>query len=182
MSVIKVTLPPGELPVNGKQVSFKAPCDCSVAEAIQIEGVNYTVVDNMDRCVTGDGGMWTVGSIVTVVLDVDNQKAYFQNNIGGKVATGSYVGTGTSGSGNPNSLQFEFTPKLVVISTTAGYPARPGIGIIHVPDNNGFYSDNKNMPSNMGVSFVGGCVTWYNSSALTQMNESDMTYNYTAFG
>jgi hypothetical protein len=80
MSVIKVTLPLGELPVNGKQVSFKAPCNCNVAEAIQIEGVNYTVVDNMDCCVTGKGGMWMAGTIVTVVLDVDNQKAYFQNN------------------------------------------------------------------------------------------------------
>ena len=80
MSVIKVTLPLGELPVNGKQVSFKAPCDCHVAEAIQIEGVNYTVVDNMGCCVTGKGGMWVAGSVVTVVLDTENQKAYFQNN------------------------------------------------------------------------------------------------------
>lgn len=81
MAVIKVTLPPGELPVNGKQVSFKAPCDCLAAEAIQIEGVNYTVVDNMGCCVTGKGGTWAEGTVVTVVLDVDNRKAYFQNNV-----------------------------------------------------------------------------------------------------
>lgn len=33
-----------------------------------------------------------------------------------KIATGNYVGTGTSGSSNPNSITFPFAPKLVIIS------------------------------------------------------------------
>lgn len=36
-----------------------------------------------------------------------------------KIATGSYVGTGKYGSNNPNSLTFEFDPKLVLIFTGA---------------------------------------------------------------
>lgn len=80
MSVIKVTLPLGEIPAEGKQVSFKAPCPCDVTEAIQIEGVNYTVCDALGKCVTGVGGMWDVGSIVTVILSVEQKKAYIQNN------------------------------------------------------------------------------------------------------
>lgn len=79
MSVIKVTLPPGELPVNGKQVSFKAPCACSAAEAVQIEGVNYTVCDALGRCVTGSRGVWEAGEIISVILDAENNKALIQN-------------------------------------------------------------------------------------------------------
>lgn len=79
MSIVKVTLPPGEIPVEGKQVSFKAPCPCSEVEAIQIDGVNYTVCDALGVCVTGIGGVWDVGSIVSVILSVEQQKAYIQN-------------------------------------------------------------------------------------------------------
>lgn len=32
-----------------------------------------------------------------------------------KIATGNYIGTGTYGSSNPNSLTFDFVPKLVFI-------------------------------------------------------------------
>lgn len=83
MSVIKLTLPPGELPVNGKQVTFKAPCTCIETEAIQIEGVQYTVVDSLCRCVTGIGGRWEAGAVVSVILDVDNKRAHLQNEPGG---------------------------------------------------------------------------------------------------
>lgn len=79
MSVIKVTLPPGEIPVEGKQVSFKAPCPCDVTEAIQIEGENYIVCDSLGKSVTGVGGVWDVGSIVSVILSVEQKKAYIQN-------------------------------------------------------------------------------------------------------
>lgn len=79
MSIVKVTLPVGELPVNGKQVSFIAPCDCTQTEALQIEGVNYTIVDALCNCVTGKGGRWDVGAVVSVILDVDKKLAYIQN-------------------------------------------------------------------------------------------------------
>lgn len=79
MSIVKVTLPGGEIPVNGKQVSFIAPCDCTQTEALQIEGVNYTIVDALCNCVTGKGGRWDVGAVVSVILDVDKKLAYIQN-------------------------------------------------------------------------------------------------------
>lgn len=82
MSIVKVTLPPGEIPVEGKQVSFKAPCPCSEVEAIQIDGVNYTICDSLGVCVTGIGGVWDVGSVVSVILSVEQQKAYIQNPAG----------------------------------------------------------------------------------------------------
>ena len=82
MSVIKVTLPPGEIPAEGKMVSFKAPCTCTVTDGIEIEGVTYTVCDALGKCVTGVGGVWDTGSVVTVVLSLEQKKAYVQNNAG----------------------------------------------------------------------------------------------------
>lgn len=79
MSIVKLTLPLGEIPVNGKQVTFVAPCDCSVTEYLQIDGVNYTIVDSRCECVTGKGGRWVAGATLSVALDVDNKRAYILN-------------------------------------------------------------------------------------------------------
>lgn len=81
MSKIKLTLPGLEIPVNGKQVTFQAPCDCSDVECIQIDGVDYTVVDSLGNVVTGDpaGGTWNSGATVSVILNVDDRKAYILN-------------------------------------------------------------------------------------------------------
>ena len=79
MSVVKITLPLGEIPVNGKQVSFAAPCDCDKVTGLSIEGEIYTVCDAMGRTVTGIGGVFCQGSIVSVVLNVTEKKAYIQN-------------------------------------------------------------------------------------------------------
>lgn len=81
MSKVKLTLPGREIPVTGKQVSFVAPCDCSIVECIQIDGVDYCVVDAMGNQVTGNptGGVWRSGSKVSVILDVENKKAYLLN-------------------------------------------------------------------------------------------------------
>lgn len=115
MSVIKVDLPLGEVPVMGKQVSFKAPCDCTVTEAVQIDGVNYTVCDALGRCVTGEGGVWAAGEIISVILNPEDQKAYIQNGNLVHVATGSYVGTGTSQNNGEVTLTFDFAPKVLML-------------------------------------------------------------------
>lgn len=81
MSKVKVTLPGLEIPVTGKQVTFAAPCDCSVVECIQIDGVDYCVVDALGNQVTGNptGGVWGAGAKVSVILDVEDRKAYLLN-------------------------------------------------------------------------------------------------------
>ena len=81
MSKVKLTLPIGEVAATGKQVSFAAPCDCSAVECIQIDGVDYCVVDAMGNQVTGSptGGVWSAGAKVSVILDVDDRKAYLLN-------------------------------------------------------------------------------------------------------
>lgn len=79
MSKIKLTLPGLEIPVDGKQVSFVAPCDCSVADGIQIDGVDYDIVDSVGNTVPFGRGVWRNGAVLSVILDVTNRKAYLQN-------------------------------------------------------------------------------------------------------
>lgn len=79
MSKIKLTLPGLEIPVNGKQVTFEAPCDCTSVECIQIDGVDYAVCDSLDNEITGRG-IWCSGASVTVVLNVEKRKAYVLNS------------------------------------------------------------------------------------------------------
>lgn len=76
MSVIKVTLPYGEIPVTGKQVSFVAPCNCIETTGLQIDGELYTVVDTFCECVNGNARRWEAGAIVSVILDVEKKQAF----------------------------------------------------------------------------------------------------------
>jgi hypothetical protein len=79
--------------VNGKQISFKAPCPCTETEGLQIDGVQYTVVDSFGACVTGIGGRWDTGAIVSVILDVDHHRAFLQNESSPFGAFNEYTGS-----------------------------------------------------------------------------------------
>ena len=108
-----------------------------------------------------------------------------------KIASGSYVGTGTVGSSNPCSLTFDFVPTLIFIG--------PSISGGYINVNNGsqsstylqwgvsdyFYAYDTNAGSNK-VSYSGSTMTWYatNSaaSAKNQLNASATTYRWIAIG
>ena len=81
MSIVKVTLPLGEIPVNGKQVSFVAPCNCKSVTGLSIEGETYTIVDALGEVISGTGNYFCAGSVVSVILNVDTKKAYLQNGV-----------------------------------------------------------------------------------------------------
>ena len=91
MNKIKLTLPGLEIPVTSKQVSFDAPCDASLVECIQIDGVDYTVVDAVGNVVTGrpPGDTWCSGAKVSVILDVENRKAHLLNGNTSLMMTGT---------------------------------------------------------------------------------------------
>lgn len=100
------------------------------------------------------------------------------------IATGSYTGTGTYGASNPNSLTFDFEPKLVIcgIATT-------GLKPDDTYWSNGFvwyfgtpiqYTGNGKI-INMRVD--GNTLSWYSSNDMTsQLNYSATAYNYIAIG
>lgn len=102
---------------------------------------------------------------------------------GVKIATGSYTGTGTYGPSNPNSLTFEFVPKLVIVSTDSS---------LHP----------YNSPGSWAWSFIYsyGAITtyvtssmvyfaledktlkWYSESVNAQLNGSGTVYFFVAIG
>ena len=79
MAIIRISLPVGEIPVTGKQVTFVAPCSCLETTALEIDGEQYTVVDALCTCVTGLGGRWAAGAVVSVILNVERKFAFIQN-------------------------------------------------------------------------------------------------------
>lgn len=104
---------------------------------------------------------------------------------GARIEVGTYVGTGTYGYDNPNTLTFEFEPKLIVITET-GYGVNPlesqwNGSVILVQ---GSYSMNVGTSKSCEFNVVGKNATWYTKGNYSgaQLNESGITYNYIAIG
>ena len=65
---------------TGTLVKFSAPCDCSeVTGGLVIDGESYAIVDAVGASVVGVGGVWASGSMVSVLIDAENKKAFIQN-------------------------------------------------------------------------------------------------------
>lgn len=81
------------------------------------------------------------------------------------IAVGEYVGTGTYGQSNQNTLTFDSAPSMVLV-----------------------YGDNETLivssPNTVGTAYIqGNQAKWYSTtSAEDQMNSSGITYNYIAVG
>lgn len=109
-----------------------------------------------------------------------------------KMETGSYVGTGTFGKDNQNSLTFGFVPKFVLISI-----AGAGINSNHfkpyswysVIQTGYMYNDLNALSSSTTVSMYskltvsGNTISWYNeASAEHQGNYIGIIHHYIAIG
>lgn len=120
----------------------------------------------------------------------------FDNAINGvKIETGSYVGTGTYGADNPNTLTFGFVPKVLAIFYSNGTIAhnntsvedRPAIGYVSsltAEYSQGLFFAYNSSPSQsaMYAKKSGNTIWWYAlSDAATQFN-SNATYYYFAIG
>lgn len=97
-----------------------------------------------------------------------------------QVYTGSYVGTGTYGQSNPNTLTFPFEPKAVFISGMAG----PSWAAARMLRNDAYGNIQVNTTvSTVHTSWDGNSVQWYDTTAPTnQLNVSGNTYYYIALG
>ena len=102
------------------------------------------------------------------------------NPAGAKIATGSYTGTGTYGSSNPNSLTFPFTPKIVFLGQATSLSFSEffyGLTIastrIASSTGGGLY-----------LTWSGSSVSWYtpNPGASYQFNTSGYVYTWIAIG
>lgn len=109
-----------------------------------------------------------------------------------QVATGSYTGTNTSGSGNKNSLTFSFVPKLlVIVGVNQNSKGTKSVGMINA--NGGFGS--PSMANDGGAdgiaplyaSVSGKTISWYygddaTNRILYQQNSNAYKYYYVALG
>lgn len=147
----------------------------------------------------------TIGALVGVVKS-DNLNAYpkggfsggyyyeylgspFENaQIAAKIDKGSYTGTGTFGSSNPNSITFEKGIPYLVVITTSGSVSGQIIGLFvpktlpnsYVKGSYRMLSDNSVTSSDMYSKVDGNTLYWYSTAMNFQLNTKD-TYDYYAF-
>lgn len=143
-----------------------------VWERVQGEVTDY--LTSTDRNAYTDG---TVGNTTITYLG--------QLGGGARIEVGSYVGTGTYGKSNPNSLTFGFEPQLVAIfaPSTDGNYAYKLFMLRNVLGASILDSDGNN--NGVIVTWSEKSVTWYvygSKNATYQMNGSGVTYNYIAIG
>ena len=128
-----------------------------------------------------------VGTVIDLPLDAETVQgvdvvAMLAGASGAQFAAGSYVGTGTYGTGSRTSLTFDFVPKLLIVQRTsigsAATASFSGGG------NYGRRGSGSMAYADMGyVTVSGKTVSWYNTSgAERQMNTSNATYYYIALG
>lgn len=107
-----------------------------------------------------------------------------------KIISGSYVGTGTVGSSNVNSLTFEVQPKILFIQQDAGTNKVMDCMSVFVWGNpvvmilTSVYGTTNAIK--LMASYDGNTVSWYQSGSnyqegWAQLNQSNYTYRYIAF-
>lgn len=112
-----------------------------------------------------------------------------------QIAVGSYTGSGSSGSSNPNSLTFSFVPKVLMIPLFS-YPKNlthyeynlwacitSNLTTSYVKGNGlGMHQDGYNLVYGKKSS-NGKTIYWYNTgTSANQFNSSGYTYHYIAIG
>lgn len=78
---------------TGLTITFKAPCDCDEAGNIIIQNKTFNMVDAAGVAIASNFKAFTSGALVTIVLSVEDLKAYIQNGAASQVENG---GTGAT--------------------------------------------------------------------------------------
>lgn len=109
---------------------------------------------------------------------------------GVQIVTGSYIGTGTYGASNPNTLTFEFEPKIVFVMLNGLVGYGESLGFCAITGLNSYRSGiGSGSPYWVTQYFTwsGNALQWYATAssemdASCQLNNSGTTYYYTAIG
>lgn len=102
---------------------------------------------------------------------------------GVRIKTGSYTGTGSSGSSGKNTLTFDFIPDVVIITTNTTSTFYPGVVFINgQTESDGIGSNDHGGNYGIAVEWTGKTVRWYAGSELKQLNGSGNLYHYIAIG
>ena len=146
--------------------------------------------------VDSDGNFHPEQKYITTLTDVRENVL----NVGPKIAVGSYVGTGTYGATTPNSLMFDFAPKMVMVFQTHTRNINSGGNLLGSDAWSCYFVQNTDL---LTTDYVGGrgfgahfnnypygkksvdgkALYWYHTNgAKYQANEDKTTYSYIAFG
>lgn len=151
----------------------------------------WKYVQSKDRDAYPDSGEQDNYEYVYLGVPLDNAAT------ASKIEVGSYIGTGTSGSGNPNSLTFGFVPKVwgimwAKVSDSGSLHNLGNIFPFGVTGGNSIYigtlvryftgSSASTADAILIGSYNGKTVTWYHSSAEYQLNLKNVVYYYIAIG
>ena len=99
---------------------------------------------------------------------------------GAKIVTGSYVGTGTYGESNPNSVTFDFEPKLFCVAERDVPAAR--MWALRGVSTSQSYTSGSTVKS-CDIKWDGTNVSWYSAAAADyQLNRNGITHDYLAIG
>lgn len=114
----------------------------------------------------------------------DNQKNDAALGSMVKIASGTYTGAGTYGSGNKNTLTFDFVPKIVFIATNSSSCGGAGTVLINGQGKSAGFGANYNDYSlDLTVTWSGKTLSWYSAkTAERQLNTSGTTYHCVALG
>ena len=117
-----------------------------------------------------------------------------------KIATGRYVGTGTYGASNPNTLTFPFEPKVVFIQAEFSSSVSDSVNKATIICSSDFFeTDYHEIGNSVGSQTIdggacsltvdGNTISWYvkrafqdTSMVYVQLNLSGTVYNYVAIG
>lgn len=126
------------------------------------------------------GNLYPEQKYITILSDV------FGNvlSVGPKIAVGSYVGTGTYGEANQNSLTFDFEPKFLVVYAPYdfGSDSSESSPLLLIRGFNGISGTPSSTWGRNTAVWNGHTVKWYGADGSYQHNMSSKTYCYFAIG
>lgn len=103
-----------------------------------------------------------------------------------RMVSGSYVGDGTLGAANPTTLQFNFSPKLVVVAASEDSIAQQGVVLVagQTASSGIGHASDASESLHLTVHWFENGVSWYTNESLAgcQLNIFDVTYYYFAIG
>ena len=161
-------------------------------------GIGLQLQDNLSRIIFPQtvsslvGGIYNqsvaknLQTLIQAVLYTGNNTFtdYFGNIISmPKIEVGNYLGTGVYGDSNPNTLTFDFEPKLLYVSYRSA--GRATIGIMSSNPGLSFAesSSSTSIIKTLYSSISDKTISWYsNDSVDMQLNGPSYQYDYVVFG
>ena len=169
--------------------------NCELGGASGSRGIRPALVLPSTFAVYTDssGNIYTEQEYETALTDVLGTKISIpasQIKDGVKIETGSYVGTGTYGQANPNTLTFGFAPKFLILAGLFEYPTRSDYRMFAFLGPYGgfassayrYWDDSSGSLNSVFAEVSGNTISWYKDSAVYQMNDTKSTYFYVAIG